>query len=245
MATTIQPSAVKAVDPGLGFTLTLSNDGNPINKTVKVVVTITGPRGSEYKSTISIDSAVSDTSIQIVAPFGDANYVPGTMLQYTIDVYVPGNSNKSDASFSGAVFAASGNFQVTSGLPKMASQLTNNQMINSVDDNYIGIMQSDGNFCVYEKSTVNAQQVKCTDSTNSAGSIANYRIMAAGYNTSTMIVQIVNTDNGQIVATGQKPIGGLLFQGPISLIVDAKGQICVGVDVTNPNAYQPIQFIRI
>lgn len=234
MSKTIQPSGVKAVDPGLGFTLTFS--APPLNQTVRVVVTLTGPGGNKYQSTVSIDTSVTDNSIQIVAPFGDANYAPGTTLQYTIDVYIPGNSNKPDASYSGAVFAASGNFQIASGLPKMASQLTNNQMINSVDDNYIGIMQGDGNFCVYEKSTLNAQQVNCTDSSNSAGAIANYVIKFVPYGNNKTRVQIQNADNNNLVASTQDlPFIAMM------LVINAAGQICVGYGA-GPNQYFPIQF---
>jgi hypothetical protein len=169
--TTIQTVTVKAADPGLGFSLELDDNGAPINKTLKVIVRVTDKESKTFTSTVIVNDPLNDKTINFVVPFGDNQYDPGETLNYSLDIYIPLDW-PTPVNQAGVVIANSGKFELLSDAPNSITEggsLEPGKLINSLKGNRVGIMQLDGDFCVYDQFTKgkNSGIIK-TDSTHSA-----------------------------------------------------------------------------
>jgi len=167
----IQTVTVKAADPGLGFSLELDDNGAPINKTLKVIARVTDKEFKTFTSTVIVNDTLNDITINFVVPFGDNQYDPGETLNYSLDIYIPLDA-PTPVNQAGVVIANSGKFELLSDAPNSIPEggsLGPGKLMNSLKGNRVGIMQLDGDFCVYDQFTKgkNSGIIK-TDSTHSA-----------------------------------------------------------------------------
>jgi hypothetical protein len=179
----VQTNAVKAADPGLGFSLEIDNNGAPINQTLKVIAKVTDSKNKTFTSTVIVNDSISDKTINFVVPFGDNEYSLGEILNYSLDIYIPFDS-LTPVNQSGVVIANSGKFELLSDAPisiPEGGSLGPGQLMNSKKGNRVGIMQLDGNFCVYDQFAKGKNSgLKNTDSTYSQGSGNNCSLQVRG-----------------------------------------------------------------
>lgn len=219
MASTVQVTKVKAADPGLGFTLQLSNNGLAINDTVKVVITIQG----RYSTSIVLNNPVSDQSVVFVLPFGNSSYSPGTIIPFQIDVYIPNSSTNPAQTLSGCVMSDADQFVYQSGMPFSlvdgGAALSVGAMMNSLDGNFFGIMQADGNFCVYQQSSLNStNSLPNTDSTYSEISNTNNIIQVRS---GRIFVFDKNSQQNKSASPANQAVPGG------SMVINSNGIICL------------------
>jgi hypothetical protein len=179
----VQTNTVKAADPGLGFSLQIDNNGGPINQSLKVIAKVTDSQNKTFTSTVIINDPISDKTINFVVPFGDNEYAPGEILNYSLDIYIPFDS-LTPVNQSGVVIANSGKFELLSDAPNSipdGGSLGPGQLMNSKKGNRVGIMQLDGNFCVYDQFAKGKNSgLKNTDSTYSQGNGNNCSLQVRG-----------------------------------------------------------------
>lgn len=169
--TNVKIKKAKAADPGFAFELDIDTNGRAINDTLQVQVSIWDTTSANpYVSAMQVRTNINQTSLRFVAPFGDGNYQSGQTLRYQLSWAVPYTAALNDTPLSGVVFAEGGQFELQSDIPdSIASggtqKLLMNQTMRSIDDNYVGLMQGDGNFCVYQQfnDTPGATGLNCTD----------------------------------------------------------------------------------
>lgn len=180
----IQTVTVKAADPGLGFSLKIDDNGAPINKTLKVIAKVTDKENKTFTSTVIVNDPLNDITINFVVPFGDNQYAPGETLSYSLDIYIPFDSQTTQENQAGIVIANSGKFELLSDAPSSIPEggsLGPGKLMNSVKGNRVGIMQLDGNFCVYDQFAKGRNSsIKNTDSTYSVGSGNNCSLQVRG-----------------------------------------------------------------
>lgn len=179
----VQINSVKAADPGLGFSLEIDNNGAPINQTLKVIASVTDSHNKTFTSTVIVNDPISDKTINFVVPFGDSEYTPGETLSYSLDIYIPFDAS-TPVNQPGVVIANSGKFELLSDAPNSipdGGSLGPGQLMNSVKGNSLGIMQLDGNFCVYDQFAKGKNSsIKNTDSTYSQGKGNNCSLQVRG-----------------------------------------------------------------
>jgi hypothetical protein len=179
----VQVNTVKAADPGLGFSLAIDNNGAPINQTLKVIAKVTDSQNKTFTSTVIVNDPISDKTINFVVPFGDNEYIPGETLSYSLDVYIPFDA-PTPVNQLGVVIANSGKFELLSDAPNSipdGGSLGPGQLMNSIKGNRLGIMQLDGNFCVYDQFSKGKNSgIKNTDSTYSQGNGNNCSLQVRG-----------------------------------------------------------------
>lgn len=196
---TVQTSGVKAADPGLGFTLNFSE---PVNDTIKTVITLQDLQQSTktYGTEVTLSNKVSDQNLVFVVPFGDNQYAPSNCLSFQIDVYVPNNASAPLQSLNGYVFGESGVFDYHTSVPTTILGLPQTgNMLQSDDGKFVGIYQTDGNFCVYPQ-FVNGkgQGMPPVYTTNSAvGQPTSFQLVILGGNGKGM-AQILIQNGGQL-----------------------------------------------
>lgn len=221
MPVTISVNNVKAADPGLGFSMQINNNGTAVNQTVAVSITL----GGTYTSQVNINNPVSDTTLNFIIPFGDNSYQPNTYLNYVIKAWspIPPNFNpQSNPDFStvGNVLCQSGTFNFKSSLVNYLADggqgLGPNGMMNSLDTNYVGIMQMDGNFCVYPQFARGNSPIQATDSSWSDYGYGNYSIKVVGGQ-----IQVINNINQSVISASNRTIPGA------SMVIDTNGHICL------------------
>lgn len=164
---------VRAADPGLAIELNLEDNGQPINDTLRVRLQVTGNTGAIFNSTVTIENPVTEKDIQFIIPFADPNYDSGQMLTYRLFWSVPFTDPLENDFRTGVVFANSGKFEALNEVPDglhPGEQLSMGQTMRSPDDQFAGIVEDDGNFCVYEQSS-NAPDMPLprTDQSDTAG----------------------------------------------------------------------------
>jgi len=153
---------IKAADPGVGFTIEVTPPEESLNNTLRAVVTLTNPVRRDigaYTSEVWVKNPIrKDKTLQLLTPFGDNAYMPGTILQFTIELYMPFDAAYPSVTQQGAVIATFGKFNLgsnmivkvedfsragkrpsTDGMPMMVSE----------DGEYVGILFADGNFSIY------------------------------------------------------------------------------------------------
>jgi hypothetical protein len=221
MATTIDVKNVKAADPGLGFDLQISNQGQGINNTLTVMIQITD-NSRTYSSTVTVNSPVNDQTLSFVVPFGDPNYGTSSPISFTISVYVPANATTPLQTFSGVAVADPGQFNYNSNLPTSigpGQSLGPGSMMNSIDGRYVGIMQTDGNFCVYKKYALNQSGLLNTDSTFSYGNGVNCSLVVLSLGR----IYVLNNNNNSYVSAS--PLS--MAMPGASMVIDDNGIICL------------------
>jgi hypothetical protein len=180
---TIQTVTVKAADPGLGFSLQIDNNGAPILQTLKVIAKVTDSENKTFTSTVIVNDPLNDKTINFVVPFGDNQYLPGETLSYSLDVYIPLDA-PTPVNQPGIVIANSGKFELLSDAPSSIPEggsLGPGKLMNSIKGNRVGIMQLDGNFCVYDQfAKGHNSSIKNTDSTYSQGNGNNCSLQVRG-----------------------------------------------------------------
>jgi hypothetical protein len=217
MATTVQVTKVKAADPGLGFTLQISNNGTAINDTLKVVITIS----DRYSSSLVVNNPVTDQCVIFIVPFGSSSYDPGTVIRFRIDVYVPNSASAPIQTLTGVVMSDADEFTYASAMPFSVTDSTPlgvGGMMNSLDANYFGIMQRDGNFCVYQQSAVNSNSLPNTDSTYSDKGLFNCSLQVRGG-------RIFVHDNASNTDISASPASQPVTNG--SMVINSSGMICL------------------
>ncbi len=217
MPTNVNVSNVKAADPGLGFTLQFNS---PLNDTLKVVITISDQANTYLStSTVTIDNTITDQNMVFVIPFGDSKYNPGDALKFNIQVMV-GEDENSTTTVSGIVRSEGGQFNFKSNIPNSVPDggtLSKGSTIVSIDGNYLGIMQADGNFCAYNQSQLNTQQDFATDSSNTyQDSPVDYCLKIIGGR-----AFIYDNAKGSPLSASQKNITG------VALVIDSNGHFCM------------------
>ena len=160
----VQVSNIKAVDPGVAFTLEVPANEPPIGTSIRAVVKITdpnrspGPHEGHFTSEVWARDAINNRTMVCMAPFGDNAYVPGRILHFTIDLYMPCDAENYEIHQEGEVMATSGQFNLDSSMIVRVKDQggihvgpsTNGMpMMESEDGCYIGILHPDGNFIVY------------------------------------------------------------------------------------------------
>lgn len=228
----VQTVTVKAADPGLGFSLKIDNNGAPINQTLKVIAKVTDSKNKAFTSTVIINDPLNDTTINFVVPFGDNQYLPGETLSYSLDVYIPFDA-PTPVNQPGIVIANSGKFELRSDAPSSIPEggsLGPGKLMNSVKGNRVGIMQLDGNFCVYDQFAKGKNSsVQKTDSTHSAGNGNNCSLLVSGGR-----IFVINNTTNMIVSASpanQAMPGAsmVIFNGLISLQMPGGQAVAVQV----------------
>ena len=235
---TVQINNVKAADPGLGFTLLIDDNGNPINQTLKIVAKVTDPQGNSFSTTVQINDPVQDLSLNFVVPFGDNEYKAGEFLDYHLEIIIPHDlETKEPISEKGQVVADSGKFLFESNMitsVPSGDMLGPGDLMNSSRFNHVGIMQLDGDFCVYQQFARNGK-IKKTDSSNSSGSGDNCSLMVRDGR----IFIHNNTDHKDVSASPKdQAISGasmVIFNGEICLLGPQKGSKPKRVKVSPQN----------
>lgn len=230
--TTIQTVTVKAADPGLGFSLELDDNGAPINQTFKVIAKVTDKENKTFTSTVIVNDPLTDKTINFVVPFGDNQYLPGETLNYSLDIYIPFDAS-TPVNQAGVVIANSGKFELLSDAPNSIPEggsLGPGKLMNSVKGNRVGIMQLDGNFCVYDQFAKGKNSsIKNTDSTYSANNGSNCSLQVRGGR----IFVHNNTTNKDVSASpaNQAMLGAsmVIFNGLISLQMPGGKAVAVQV----------------
>ncbi len=228
---TIQTVTVKAADPGLGFSLNLDDNGAPINQTLKVIVKVTDSQNQTFTSTVIVNDPISDKTINFVVPFGDNQYTPGETLNYSLDIYIPFDA-PTPVNQPGVVIANSGKFELLSDAPASipdGGSLGPGQLMNSIKGNQLGIMQLDGNFCVYDQFAKGKNsRVKNTDSTYSQGNGNNCSLQVRGGR-----IFIHNNSTNKDVSAS--PANQAM---PGAAMVISKGLICLQLPGNQPQQVQ-------
>ncbi|MBK9492246.1 MAG: hypothetical protein IPO07_28245 [Haliscomenobacter sp.] len=228
---TIQTVTVKAADPGLGFSLNLDDNGAPINQTLKVIVKVTDSQNQTFTSTVIVNDPISDKTINFVVPFGDNQYTPGETLNYSLDIYIPFDA-PTPVNQPGVVIANSGKFELLSDAPSSipdGGSLGPGQLMNSIKGNQLGIMQLDGNFCVYDQFAKGKNsRVKNTDSTYSQGNGNNCSLQVRGGR-----IFIHNNSTNKDVSAS--PANQAM---PGAAMVISKGLICLQLPGNQPQQVQ-------
>ncbi|MDX1906534.1 MAG: hypothetical protein SF053_05810 [Bacteroidia bacterium] len=212
MGVPVQAKTIRAADPGLGFTLQFDS---PPNSTVRVVARI----ANSYTSEVHVLNPINDTTLVCVVPFGDSSYTPGQAITFELDIYVPHDAN--DAStISGIAMQDSGVFQFASNIPTRIEDgqtLASGAMINSLDGQYAGIMQGDGNFCVYAQAVLNgSSSLPNTDSTYSQGHAGAVLKVQRGR----IYIQDVNGNT----VTSSPQMSDIITA---AMVIDSNGNICL------------------
>ncbi|MDX2068692.1 MAG: hypothetical protein SFV55_09715 [Haliscomenobacter sp.] len=161
---------VKAADPGLGFTLTFDS---PLHSTLRVVITMTDlqqPGNGSYQSEVNILNNISDTELVFVVPFGDNAYAPSNLLNFQVDLYSPYNAStpiNPNTPLTGVVMGEKGSFSFSTSVPTSIKRLLQTgDMLQSKDGAFIGVYQTDGNFCIYPQFADNQSKLDAVYSTH-------------------------------------------------------------------------------
>jgi hypothetical protein len=210
---------VKAADPGIGFTLSLSK---PL-PSLRTNITITDEQGLSYTSEVFLFNAINDTELVFVVPFGDQNYASSKVLNFRIELYTPYDETASFETILGSVVGESGVFNFNTKVPTAHPYPNfpkNGDMLQSPDGNYVGVYQKDGNFCVYEAYTTGQQGLNAVYATQSAvGEPTFFQVVQDG---SDLTINIQKSDNSVVSSCKLK----MFVFGDIN--INASGQLCLG-----------------
>lgn len=168
-----QVKDAKAADPGLGFILYM-NDNSAFSSRIFLTVTVTTSQGT-YNSTVNINQNVTEKEVTIIVPFGDPNWdgETGKPISFSIGVTLPEISPTPYPAINGAVMADQSTFTFGTDLPQGIFEnesplVTNGQfMMSSEDNNYVGVLDTNGNFSVFQQCVIDSNTINPSQSTKS------------------------------------------------------------------------------
>ncbi len=228
---------VRAADPGLAIELNLEDQGQPIQDSLLLRLQVTDQAGRSYHSSVVVEDTVTETDIQLVIPFGDPDYSAGQMLTYRLFWAVPFTDPLANESLAGTVFANSGKFEALNEVPGAlhpGEQLQMGQTMRSPDDQFAGIMESDGNFCVYEQAG-NAPDMALprTDSSGTSGNGQNCAVRMV--NGRVFVVNAAGQTLAASPANQADPTAALIINGSGKFALQATNGVVTQVSVSPAN----------
>lgn len=226
---TVKVKKVRAADPG--FACILDFDSAPFD-TMKIDLSVSDPNSNTYTSHLIIDNQVSDLEMPIVMPFGDRTFQQGVLMRFTLTVTIGSGQPQQ---FTGVVRPLGGEFDYSPTLSIQSTRLNSGESIVSPDGNFMGIMQTDGNFVAYPVATMNSNSDSPTaaSNTNQNNPVNYYAYAANGF------LYIADANSTNIIATSypQQPNWAGCIQ------INSSGKICLGNGSNSNDLMFPVSFI--
>jgi hypothetical protein len=234
--------SVKAADPGIGFEMKLSNNGNPVgNESIKVSVytaDVDGRQSSQSESYLVINSGefttpITDVDFSIILPFSDNQFEDPNAgsIQYLISVECPiGTPIDVDPPGLQAIPKSPGKLHAfalyntlapcDSPTSQGAQVLRIGQLLYAIDGGHFGILQSNGCFATFPTSITHISDPE--PPIGSSSPIPNSTDGLCMYMSTDGYVYIENLGSNNIVCKSVEQVPGasmIIQSGTLSLLL--------------------------